>query len=595
MKSGMGFVIYAMWSAFVVLLLGSPLGLAEETRQSLPPEKVLERAKLGRVDYIEVLGDLERLAPNLISGDEIYPYLFILDELKTIEKDLAIDDFVGSPLKVTAKTLTNESVKFLHLANDEEATLKVFFRWALDDVRDNAVRMQFVYTALLDDANVMQKWMDRTHWLQQVLLEVKSSYYVQSSLETLQAGVFKKLFSKPEGVDLNKLLLLIEKLISVQPLQEVLQFLEKRAYESSESQELLLVLDNCLALFNVAKTMKIPVPNYVLKHPGQISLLVLKKILKTQTPLTAEGSKKLYQMWDGPTHLELLQVLNEKTRAGISDPQLSFVFALAEALVEEMQSLGLIAEMEMAEKILTKAMVYKLGVASLEGLYEIEIGGVKDDLVIFHLGNGDLALSMAPVRAPAFSSPIFLSFSQIHFNTQRKTFEAIATPVDASDTSMSSIQFNWKNNRIEGMIGLSSQRAGFQGKKKSALPQYFAAKDSLPHFLVPQTELGGLYKAVDRKSGQEFELNIFQTKTGLSANLKIIKMGYFANFPFAFVELKNKGLHLTSSAVRSTNNVLHWRGRMRIEKAQLQGLTGDFLFGAKGIVYPNLQFYRTHE
>lgn len=103
---------------------------------------MVEYARKGRLQFMDVIYYLRNNARPFVSKERVYQYIMMLDTLRQIEIDIKFPVFQDSPVQSLGAYLVNSMVKEIDFTVDkQEYILKSFF-WAKFEARYEIVQVQ---------------------------------------------------------------------------------------------------------------------------------------------------------------------------------------------------------------------------------------------------------------------------------------------------------------------------------------------------------------------------------------------------------------------------------------------------------------------
>ncbi|NBV50505.1 hypothetical protein EBR78_04695, partial [bacterium] len=90
----------------VLTLLAAVLSCPLFSDELASPQALLEKAKIGRPEFLVVVQDIERFAPTFPAKEQLFPYIQILNELEKIAVSHGVDEISNQVVKKLGWVLT---------------------------------------------------------------------------------------------------------------------------------------------------------------------------------------------------------------------------------------------------------------------------------------------------------------------------------------------------------------------------------------------------------------------------------------------------------------------------------------------------------
>jgi|GEM_PF-5679821 len=136
MKTLLSTLFLSLWLALPVLAQENlPLNFEQ-------PASLLERAKVGRHEYIDVIYQIRNYFFADRSNEELLAYINMLDDLEQIEIAHKFPEFQTRPVEVLAQRLTTVASKKLDFFTMPVSVFPKFYKWAEDEIRFQVLEEQ---------------------------------------------------------------------------------------------------------------------------------------------------------------------------------------------------------------------------------------------------------------------------------------------------------------------------------------------------------------------------------------------------------------------------------------------------------------------
>ncbi len=507
------------------------------------PEVVLKRAKVSRVEYIKVLGEVQAFAPKFISEKEAYPYLLILDELKEIGKKLEVEGLGGSPLDDLAQLLTSNCMKWVRVDLDSPEVLRAFFKWADDNIRFATAQEQIFHLKPVSDKSQLLRWHEAAEKTIALATELKATAAVKQALGELQALTVKKLLAMKKDLTNDEITKILAHTKGGVAMGEALAFLQEQALVAKDPASLRLVLIWAVAIGKRVKESANELPHHVKSGPGRILVDTVTKLLgKEETPDAALVPSILENL--EPSQLTELGafLVAFYTDKPVPERLIEFDWMLVTQILEkykDMDAADKIPALAKLQQRLTQLRVLARG--HYEGTYEITIDrDRKAVLTLANIGAANFILGLRIVSTERDFGGFGTDFSFYHvaFHHKKDLYQSHHFAVDSPDY----IPPHRRNWWIEFVVvptkgkptisGRYTTGRGFHTFEGAQVEQY-ETYAKVPSGEKPE-EVTALYEGT-LEDGRKVALNLTQVgqrvagtfTTGNGASIVDLTFGYF--------------------------------------------------------------------
>jgi len=500
-----------VYSLVVSAVLSSTQLFGQEP--TLPPSQaLLEKARKSRADFVEVVGDLERLAPKLASKEEYYPYLLLVSELQTIQKGFGGENLESDLVKSLGAFLTKNAVKWFRLEDETPEFIKFFLAWSDNGTRYEVSGLHLKLLVLVEKKEQLLLWFEKISNALEIIQDLKADTYVRESYETLQANCLERLLKIRKEIPPETVIDLLLKTHTPIAIQAVVAFLSEQALRATDVKDIETFLEWVIVLETNLSKVPEAIPFYILAGPGQLIINMVTKCLTLRKPMDLKLTGRLVEALQPSQIPELgsviLTLFKDKP---IPDSLVDFLAILSSDLYVQYQKLGLGNQSQEMRKFVSAITLLQAGIAnSVEGSYEVVIRDKPGLMNLVHLGNGRFYAGLS-IRYGGEVSADF-SFFQVTFNQQNQSWEAVH--YDSTDPNFSNpvnevFFMNFKLspegsiNKIEGTLYTSKLTSPFKGQQTSRFLSFNSAeRQSIP-------KVGPVYVGMDR--GVQFRLILYQT------------------------------------------------------------------------------------
>lgn len=561
---------------FASLCLGSPAESLDT------PRNLIERAKKGRTEFIEVLGDIQRLAPLIESKDIFFPYIDILDELNQIASENGVHDLGENLVVSLGFTLTRNGAKWLRLDKDDDAFINLFFRWSENSTRYQVAGLHVKVLILIEDKTELIEWFKRISKSVDTIKSLKSEAYVIESFEQLQANSLQRILLIREGLEPEVIPNLLGDLKTVVGIQTVLSFLNEEMLKAEQVDELEVYLGWVGILGTNLKKINEVIPFYVLAAPGNLISTIIIKFLTLNRPFNLELIPTILGVLL-PSQIPslgstIMMLYKDKI---IPEGLLELLCELTSQLYEKYLSLNLGNEAHEMRKFLSQVNLLRAGLDNkVEGSYRVKLRDKEGLINLVHIGNGKFFMGIS-VRYGGEVSVDF-SFFQITFNAQTQIWEALhydpndpvtSNPVNEVFFTKFKLTPSQEGNEIEGTLFTAKLTSPYQGKQIAQLQDFKEARsDSIK-------EVSGVFEGSER--GYTFRLLIYQVDQRLQGVVLVTgpnKIPVNVDLEYGFYDPRRNVAYLTSGRFESFRWD-HIRGQFFDAGKRFEGIYFQSVYG----------------
>lgn len=548
----------------------------------LPPDQILERAKKGRSEFVEAIGEVQRFAPGLSSKEALFPYIGILDELKKIEDTNGVNSLGENLVQSLGYVLTRNGIKWLRLDQDPPEFIKLYFRWSENSTRYQVAGVHIKLLVLVADKDNLIHWFGRAEQAVAVVQELKSEAYVIEAFEQLQANSLQRLMKIRNELKPEEILSLLEKTKSFLCIQSVISFLNEEGLKTNNPEELETYLRWSAILGKNLQAINQVVPFYVLAAPGQLIVTIVSKFLALNRPFDPALIPSILGVLL-PSQIPSLgsTVMGLFKDKFIPEEILNLLVDLSTALYDEYVKLNLANETKEIRKFVSQVTLLQAGLANeVEGSYEVTVRDKPGLLNLVHIGNGKFFMGLS-VRYGGEVSVDF-SFYHITYNKKNGSWEAVhynpddpttSNPVNEVFYSTFILTPDGGQNKISGTLYTAKLTSPFEGRQTGQYLRFSSdAREKIP-------DVTGVYLGEDR--GYRFRLLVYQVEQRLQGVLLVTSP---TNIPvnidleYGFYDPRRNVSYLTSGRFESFRWV-HIRGEFFDGAKRFQGQYVQSVYG----------------
>ncbi|MFM8268973.1 MAG: hypothetical protein ACKN9V_02200 [Pseudomonadota bacterium] len=501
---------------FMPVPLALALSLKVFGASLLSPEEILEKAKKSRTEFVEAVGEVQRIAPTLSSKEAFFPYIKILDDLKKIGDSFGAAEMGEDIVQSLGYILTRNGIKWLRLDVDSQDFIELYFRWSENSTRYQVAGTHIKLLVLVVDKENLIFWFERTTFALDFVSKMKSEAYVQEAFEQLQANCLQRLMKIRQELQPEQILDLLKKTTSLLAIQSVLAFLNEEGLKTTNPDDLETYLKWTAILGANLQAINQVVPFYILSAPGQLLITIVTKFLTLNRPFDSQIIPAILKTLL-PSQIPNLgsTVMAFYKDKFIHEEIIDLLVILSSQLFEEYLKLNLGNETQEMRKFLSQVTLLQAGLSNqIEGSYEVIISEKPGLINFIHLGNGKFFMGIS-VRYGGEVSADF-SFFYVTFNTKTQSWEAAhydpsdpvsSNPVNEVFYTTFKIIPESSGNAIEGTMFTAKLTSPYRGRKTGGYLQFNSdVRDRIP-------EVAGVYRGEDR--GYQFRLLIYQVEQRL--------------------------------------------------------------------------------
>lgn len=566
-------LVLALLLGFSFVGTGDPL---------LSPENILEKAKKGRTEFVEAVGEVQRIAPTLSSKEAFFPYIKILDELKKIGDGLGANEIGENITQSLGYILTRNGIKWLRLDLDSEEFISLYFRWSENSTRYQVAGLHVKLLVLVADKENLLFWFDRTSFAVELVQNLKSEAYVLEAYEQLQANCLQKLMKIRHELQPEQIVKLLQKTRSLLAIQSVIAFLNEEGLKTSNLDDLETYLHWTSILSSNLQAISQIVPFYVLAAPGQLIITIVTKFLTLNRPFDSNlidpVLKALLPSQIPSLGSTVMALYQDKV---IPEEIIDLLVNLSTSLFEEYLKLNLGNETQNLRKFLSQVTLLQAGIQNqIEGSYEVMIRDKPGLINFVHIGNGKFFMGLS-VRYGGEVSVDF-SFFHITFNSKTQVWEAVhydpsdpttSNPVNEVFFTKFKLTSEGGRNVIEGTMYTAKLTSPYRGKQTGGYLQFATdAREKIP-------EVSGVFRGEDR--GYQFRLLVYQVEQRLQGVMLVTSptnMPINVDLEYGFYDSRRNVAYLTSGRFESLRWV-HIRGEFVEKGTRFEGQYVQSVYG----------------
>jgi hypothetical protein len=529
----------------------------------LSPDQIIEKAKKGRTEFVEAIGEIQRSAPSLASKEEFFPYIKILDQLKEIGDSNGANELGEDLVQALGYILTRNGIKWLRIDLDPVEFIQVYFRWSENSTRYQIAGLHIKLLVLVADKENLLHWFERVSLALDMIQELKSEAYVVEAFDQLQASCLQRLMKIRNELQPEQILGLLRQTKSLLSIQSVISFLNEEGLRTSNPDDLETYLRWTAILGENLTAINQVVPFYVLSAPGQLIITIVTKFLTLNRPfdfnIIPTILKTLLPSQVPSLGSTVMALYREKM---IPEQIVDLLVELSTQLYEEYLKLNIGNEAQEMRKFVSQVTLLQAAILNkIEGSYEVTIRDKPGLINFVHLGNGKFFMGLS-VR---YGGEVSVDFSLFYvtFNSKNQTWEAAhydpsdpttSNPVNEVFFSTFKLTSMSDGNLIEGTLYTAKLTSPFRGKQTG----HYLNFDSDPNEKI--ANVGGVYTGEDR--GYRFRLLIFQVEQRLQGVILVTSptnMPINVDLEYGYYDSRRNVAYLTSGRFESLRWV-HIRG-----------------------------------
>jgi len=567
----------------VLTLLAAVLSCPLFSDELASPQALLEKAKIGRPEFLVVVQDIERFAPTFPAKEQLFPYIQILNELEKIAVSHGVDEISNQVVKKLGWVLTRQGIKWLRLDQEPTEFISHFFSWSENSTRYQIAGQHLKLLVLVTDREGLLHWYERTCFSLAAIIDLKSEAYVVEAFEQLQASSVQRLIKIKNEISSDQMLGIMKSVRSMTAIQAIVGFLSEEVLRATQHTELETFLQWGIVLSTNLKTLNQTIPFNVLTAPGYLIITIVSKILTQENVFDIALAKELIPALLSSQITELGSFIITLYRdKPIPESQLMLLGEISDRLMEEYQKLGLNQPAEEMKKFVSRISLLVAGLTEeIEGSYEVTVRDKPGLINLVHIGNGKFFMGLS-VRYGGEVSADF-SFFHVLYNSKQKKWEAVhyevtdpnfSNPVNEVFFMRFVITTEAGEKRIQGTFFTSKLTSPIEGKKtRSYLAFTDEKRTSIP-------DISGVYHGESRDV--KFRLVIYQTAQRLQGTLLVTykeSIPVSVDLEYGYYDPKRNVAYLSSGMFESQRWV-HVRGEFFDSGKQFEGQYIQSVYGA---------------
>lgn len=389
-------------------------------------EEVLKRASLGRLEFIKVTSELQGIASQISTKEELFPLIEIIPKLLQVGIKLDFESYGANPVLSLSQALTKSAIKWVRFASDSPEFLRVFFQYADNQTRYLAAQVQ---SDLLKRASTVDEFMKLNVGISislEVIREFKSEAFVIGQYEELQAETVKAILKQSREFSVAQLGEVIHRVQGQIAMVEVFNFIQQRMVVTKELRSLLEQLDWIAKLaVNLSKypgNLSIAIKLF----PGNLLIDGLGKVLIQGGSIEFEGLKSAFDAMMPTQWVELGNMLFSLYREQeVPKEQLSFLKNILGVLKQKYEDFGISERTEFITQLGNRiAVMGAINEKDAEGIYDITIGDKVGTFILSSTGDGKYIIAFTMYQNGNSSYPVDYGFFYVAFEGQKDLFEA---------------------------------------------------------------------------------------------------------------------------------------------------------------------------
>lgn len=547
--------------------------------QSLPtPEEVLERARVSRSEFSDLVFELQAALPDLATKERMAPYLAILRELREIQVELNFAAMDVDMILELAEKMTLYIAPQMDITSDPEPLLRDFVSWS-DDSR---------LTEFCQDQEVRLGKVSGVQEIFRILGRIASLIALVEKPDSLIKRFSHSAddFSKLQGHLHQRL---IEQNLPELPVAEYGKFLDgvrrvaaiqggfdtfvKTAYETSDTALLSRIVQMMTLCWKRLGQLDEFVPEDVITRPGVVVGSVVLKVVEAGGVLDDDViSAALEIMYPG--QIDALGLgLRTLDMDRVQPAQFRMLTGLAQRISAAYGSFNLPTQQRLMEDLAGRFdLGQKVSERDLEGFYEIEIEGRPGVFTFARTGQLGLVVSVGYQHITASMAYGSYDRSNDIFNATsvRDTESPTDTSTGQPEIPLQYVKFRISDDGVSGLLRIGHKEQKFTGRRVSLVKDYLQAVVTDP---VALEEFTGSYEGMFM--GYKSILKITSNGPSHVASLVISPDAHnnLITLDAVYLDPDNGALYLTSR-----QRTVFFQVRGRLERGRI---SGQFVIGGK--------------
>jgi len=561
-------------------------GIAASTEASgMTPEEAVAKAKEGRANFIQVVNEIEMIAPNFSNESEFFPFFLILDDLNEISRDYDLETWGYNPVAALAEELTRSGAKWIRFSRIDWELLKSYLEWSNSNVRVDVLGFQGMALSQATEKEELMNWLEVTNKSYDLMIELEEEANVVVNYSGFQSQVVKKIFARQTQFSGEEMASVIASVKSLGAIGEVARAIEDQLYYTRDIGKLRAMLTWATALGKNVNDFPYILPSYLEDAPGQVAATIILYLLDNGSqPRPSEVQSisnilKLSQMTKMTRSLVQLKIRNLKPR------QIDFLWSYFSNVYRSYLEAVTGGEIEQFKDFYTElAVAKKLSGGNFEGQYRIRTdSGRTGGFTIANSGASNFVVGMKlPFRNGSLHSIDYpLQFLSYNFSTEK--FEAhrykTTSPeygIPAGPNYFISFDLLVEGDDVQ-VIGQFTNGQGvvsFSGSRATTFTEFSERPEQIENPTA-------IFKGRIRGSSQgSAKLTISKVGSQISGILFMNNQNLRIDLPYGSYDERNNKFYLMSGPVSLGTNWIQLRGQINGNK-----ITAEYIIGGRGATF----------
>lgn len=429
----------------------------------LPPHDAVEKARLSRFNFDDVILDIRRAIPFMAGKAQVESYIGVLEELKQIELDLNYSIFDVSPLESMATMLTKADIQYVSMLDDPENILRPFVHWSNDATR---LELRHKEEARLDRASTRERLLfgvERVRlcmqWLSDPDANAESSTIAEfDQLQGIMVGLMiRDHFPEVSVSDLSRYLSGLHWVDALNPAMDQLQ---TQVATVGKNEDLVRAIEFAVALKRSMDAFASPPAYGASIRPGSIASDALQRLIELGGTLNETDTTQVLALSDGTAVINLSTRLATMSADNIPAAQWPFLLHLAQGLTPRLATSHMDPELKKLrafEGELNMALI--LRDAHAEGVYQVQSSTGGWQMSLARMGSTNLAVCFQ-IKYNEF--PVAFSMTYAQMNPDNGMFHVSGVDVNQSPiTEGTDVFIDFKIDPVtHTLTGVFSRAAG---------------------------------------------------------------------------------------------------------------------------------------
>ena len=512
----------------------------------LSPAALLSTARLGRVDFVRSVSEMEGQALMLPNREDVFGYLRILDELAAMEKEYNLQSMGASPVKMLGVTLTEAAAKWLRLDIDPVADIDLFMRYSNSGSQSRIFELQFYQMRRETSPEALLTWIERTTYCANVARGLHAEVFVLQSFDDLQASAVRAALQSPGVAKDSYTEKVFAGATSLSSLTEIAELMRKKSFEATSVESVIQVLKFARLFERNIKSN--PGTSLAMHAAGSNAIQeALVRLVDLHGAVAKDELQAAVDAMDPPSVMAVAGFLAGMSDILIRKDQVSLLGDLAQMLSIRVASIGMGQIALALDRFTTRMKMAQLFEGSgLEGTYNVSFSNGKTGTITLEsAGVGYVVAGITLLYGE--KRDIELNYTNFYFNYNESThtFESVGNPNDSVEFQMRSdvntdLYFKMVSpDCIAGSFGYPAGQASFSGCRSQHYPNLTTAigKSTV-------TSFSGVWRGMC--AGRLTELRMSQVGRRVQGNWNVVDFRAGIALNFGAPDFNAKSVILTS-------------------------------------------------